>query len=144
VPRTITLTKEGYRDTQFGIYYDGIDPTANPDTINSLVVNNAGRPRFTVRGSSYRALAAGNYQVSAQARISAGEHYEKVLDTSNLKVNTNYYLKDENGNIDKFNPVTNELASVAAESGKELYIFTSAARNSPVIESTILTIPPAV
>jgi len=89
-------------------------------------------------------LAAGNYQVAAQARISVGDHYEKVLDTSNLKVNTNYYLKDENGNIDKLNPVSNELASIAAGQGKELYIFTSAARNSAVVESSVLTIPPAV
>jgi len=67
-----------------------------------------------------------------------------VLEGANLKVNTNYYLKDNNGNIDKYNPIKNELAIIAQEAGKELYVCTSAARNSDIIDSSVLVIPPAI
>lgn len=141
--RTITISADGYKPTVLTVRYTGVDPEYTGGS-NALVITNRNEaPVFYVRGSSYRALSAGNYQVVAQARISAGENYEKVLDGAHLEVNTNYYVKvgDE---IDTLNPIMNADAKEAQDNGLELYTLISAARNSIPVESSVLSVPPAV
>ena len=141
--RTITITADGYKPTKMVVKYDGVKDFTGSN--NFLVVTNSvDAPKFFVRGSSYQALSAGNYQVVAQARIQAGDNYEKVLEGADLKVNTEYFLKDDNDEIDKLNPIMNEDAAEAQAAGKELYVCVSAARNSVPVESSVLSVPAAV
>ena len=98
---------------------------------------------FYVHGTSFKAQAAGSYQAHAQARISVGEQYEKVLEGATLKAGKEYFIK-VNGEIDDLHPLLNEDALAAQEEGKELYVLVSAARNSKEVDSVVLTIPAAV
>lgn len=139
----LKISAEGFRPTKMIIKYAGIDPEAQGDAAPLRVFDHVNTPVFYVRGSSYRALSAGYYQVQAQARISAGENYEKVLDGAELKVNTDYYVKDANDEIDRLNPIRNEDAYEAQQNGIELYTLISAARNSVPVESQTLYIPEA-
>lgn len=142
--RTVTLTAEGYKQTKMIVKYDGVKEDFVGSQNFLVVTNETDMPKFFVRGSSFQALSAGNYQVVAQARIQAGDNYEKVLEGADLKVNTEYFLKDENDEIDKLNPIMNEDAAAAQAAGKELFVCVSAARNSVPVESNVLSVPPAV
>lgn len=141
--RTITISADGYKPTTFKVRYLGV----NPDFVGSnslLEIETAiDEAKFFVCGSSLNALSAGNYQVVAQARIGAGEKYEKVLESAPLKVNTDYFLK-VNDEIDKLNPLQNEDAQAARDNGDELYVLVSAARNSEPVESSVLVVPAAL
>lgn len=145
VARNIILAADGYRDTPFVVQYSGIDADLDTSIDNTVeIINETNDVTLVVRGTSFRALHAGNYQVCAQARISAGENYEDVLDGAELKVGTYYYRKDENDNVDTLNPLMNEAALQAQQEGAKLCVLASASRNSDVVESSVLTIPPAV
>ena len=141
--RTIRISAPGKDETTIEVKYAGVKEDARVVDSEMHIENHVNVPEFYVRGTSYRALSAGNYQVVAQARVSAGENYEKVLDGAELKVNTEYYAK-VNGEIDKLNPLVNSDAAEAQANGVELYVLVSAARNSAPIESSVLSVPPAV
>ena len=143
ISKTATITADGYKPTQLVVKYTGVDANAAGGTGPIEVVNRDEVPVFFVRGTSYRAMSAGNYQVTAQARIGAGPKYEKVLEGAELKVNTEYFLKDDNDEIDALNPLVNSDAADAQAAGKELYVLVSAARNSVPVESSVLSVPPA-
>lgn len=143
ISKTVILTADRYKPTQLVVKYTGVDANAPGSTGPIEVANRDEVPVFFVRGTSYRAMSAGNYQVTAQARIGAGPKYEKVLEGAELKVNTEYFLKDENDEIDALNPLVNSDAADAQAAGKELYVLVSAARNSVPIESSVLSVPPA-
>ena len=132
-----------YKPTQIVFKYAGVNTEVAMAEAPQRIFNSPNVPKFCVRGTSYHALYAGNYQVTVQARVSAGENYEKVLDGADLKVNTQYFLKDQNGEIDKLHPLVNEDAIEAQAAEKELYVLVSAARNSIPVESSVLSIPPA-
>ena len=121
-----------------------------PETDNPLTWSDAKalldedeNARFYMLGSNFVAHVAGKYQVSAQAQIGVAQ-YEKVLPTAELKADVNYYIKDENDNIDTENPLVNADATAAKAQGKELYILAAAGRNSAVLKSAVLTMPAAV
>ena len=142
--KTITIGgNDQYKPTQVTIRYLGVKADAQISQYPQVITNIPNIPRFAVRGTSFHAMYAGNYQVTVQARVSAGENYEQVLENAELKVNTEYYLKDENDEIDRLHPLVNEDAAAAQAAGKELYVLVSAARNSMPIESSVLSIPPA-
>lgn len=138
----VRITAPGKDETTIEVKYAGVDENARVVESEQHIENHVNVPELYVRGTSYRALSAGNYQVVAQARVSAGENYEKVLDGAELKVNTEYYVK-VNDEIDKLNPLMNSDAAEAQANGVELYVLVSAARNSAPIESSVLSIPPA-
>lgn len=143
--RSINITAEGYDPTYVSFSHIGVKTDEEAPSVDGelIIVNSTDEVVFVVRGSSYRALSAGNYQVVAQARISAGEKYEQVLEGATLKVGTEYFVKVD-GEIDKNNPLVNGAAQAAQAEGKELYVRIGAARNSVPIESSVLRVPPAV
>ena len=140
--RVISLSADGYNPTTIRFQYTGVN--SDPSREGYLnIVNDAERITFLVRGSSFQAFSAGNYQVIAQARIDAGERYEKVLDGADLVVNKEYFVGSD-GNVDSLNPLTNEAAAAARENGSELYVRLGAARNSAPVESSVLVVPAAL
>lgn len=141
--RNLTISATGYKPTPLVIKYTGVDAEYTGGSNALVITNRSEAPVFYVRGTSYRALSAGNYQVVAQARIQAGPKYEKVLDGATLHVNTEYYVK-VNDEIDTLNPIMNADAKAAQDNGLELYTLISAARNSAPVESSVLSVPPAV
>ena len=142
--RTIKVTADGYKPTQMRVSYTGVDASYTGGSGYLYVTNSTNAPKFFIRGSSFRASSAGNYQVVAQARIQAGDNYEKVLEGAELKVNTEYFLGEDADHIDKLNPIMNEDAARAQEQGKDLYVCVSAARNSVPVESSVLNVPAAL
>ena len=143
--RTITLKADGYDPTYVSFSYIGVKTEEEAPSVEGYltVVNSNSDVVFVVRGSSYRALSAGNYQVVAQSRISAGEKYVQVLDGATLKVGTEYFAEVD-GEIDTENPLVNAAAKDAQDAGKKLFVLVNAARNSAPVESSVLRVPPAV
>ena len=141
-PRTIRLEADGFKETTFTVQYMGVKPEEN-GTDKFIVVNKSNDSRFFVKGTSFVADCAGDYQAHAQARISAGNHFEKVLDGATLKVDKEYFIKKD-GEIDELNPLVNSVAKAAQNAGTELFVRTSASRNSKEVHSAVLTIPAAV
>ena len=133
------------------VYYKQTE-LEKPDILNPLTwaaakaeLDEDANAKFYMLGSSFVASGAGTYQVHAQARISAGpDQYEKVLEGAHLKVNTNYFVKDENEEIDVEHPLMNADAQAAQDAGTELYVLVTATRNSPELHSIVLTVPEAV
>ena len=99
-------------------------------------------PDFYIRGSSMEALSAGKYQVFAQGHLGTGT-YQEVVETAALKAGVNYYLKNDDDEIDIINPVRNNEAIQAREEGKTLYVFVGGSSNSAEVKSNKCEIPAA-
>lgn len=100
-------------------------------------------PDFYVLGSSFEALGAGNYQVFAQGHLGTGT-YQEVLEGAVIKAGVNYYVKNDNDEIDVINPIRNDDAIQAQADGKTLYIFVGGSSNSPEAASNVCSVPAAI
>ena len=141
--RTISLKLNNYKTTTFKVEYKGINNLIFKDNSPLALINKSEAPVFYVKGSTFKAMYAGQYQVKAQAHVNGGSYFEKVLDNADLKVGTEYYVK-VNGVYDEEHPVMNEEAQMTRDLGAELYTKANSTRNSEVAESSILTIPAAL
>lgn len=141
--RIISLKLNDYKTTIFKVEYKGINDLIFKDNSPLAIINKSEAPTFYVKGSDFKAIYAGQYQVKAQAHVNGGNYYEKVLPNADLKVGTEYFVK-VNGTIDGEHPVINEEAAMMQNLGSELYIKVNSTRNSEVAESSILTIPAAL
>ena len=129
--------------TPFSIKYQGVYASVVKENVPAEIINKTAVPTFYVKGSTFKATYAGNYQVKVQASVNGGNYYEKVLNNANLIVGENYYVK-KGDEIDVEHPVQNEEAEMARTLGSDLYIKMNSTRNSDVVESSILTIPAAL
>lgn len=142
-PKQILLMAEGYKTTKFTVCYDGVDSTHNSVDTYVNIINEKTENKYYVRGSALQVFAAGKYQVTAQARIEPTNNYELIQPGVELKVGVNYYKK-VNNSIDSEHPLINAEAQEAKDNGEELYVLVTAARNSEIATSSVLTIPPAI
>ena len=142
--KTITLNLNGYHTTTFKVKDIGVYPSLIKNNEAQKLTNKLeGIPTFYVKGSTFKAFYAGNYQVDAQATINGGDYYEQILPDARLEVGTSYYLK-VNNNIDTEHEFKNEEAQMLQTLGNTLYVKANSSRSSEVAESSILTIPPAL
>ena len=131
------------RKTPFSVNYKGVYPSIEKENNSQEIINKTSIPTFYVKGSTFKAMYAGNYQVHAQATLNGGDYYEKVLENAPLIVGENYFIK-KNGDVDKEHPIQGEEAEMTRQLGIDLYAKANATRNSEIAESSVLTIPAAL